>query len=68
MRLRSLEFNSRRIRDLTLSLLQFCADGRWEFFFNSEFPTHSPTHKSCCLIRLPRTLAVPAVLSSRRKA
>ncbi len=26
------------------------------------FSTHSPTHKSYCLARLPRTLAVPAVL------
>jgi hypothetical protein len=26
------------------------------------FSTHSPTHKFHCLARLPRTLAVPAVL------
>jgi hypothetical protein len=26
------------------------------------FSTHSPTHKSNCLARLPRTMAAPAVL------
>jgi hypothetical protein len=26
------------------------------------FPTHSPTHNIRCLVRLPRILAVPAVL------
>jgi hypothetical protein len=27
-----------------------------------KFPTHDPTHNLSCLMRLPRTLAVPAVL------
>jgi hypothetical protein len=27
-----------------------------------RFPTHNPTHNMRCLVRLPRTLAVPAVL------
>ncbi len=31
---------------------------RWE----NRFPTHNPTHRMHCLVRLPGSLAVPAVL------
>jgi hypothetical protein len=30
--------------------------------FAMRYPTHNPTHRLGCLVRLPRSLAVPAVL------
>jgi hypothetical protein len=35
--------------------VEFCRE------YSSRFSTHNPTHKMRCLIRLPRTSAVPAV-------
>jgi hypothetical protein len=60
-----------------LSVISKCLSG-WGLFFSrnsrvfshpddqqqnrSLFPTHNPTHRMRCLVRLTRCLAVPAVL------